>query len=116
MKSSWGVSWRSSLVSFWLCCAVLLVVGSVSCAGVWWWGGGMWWCGPGGVARFWWCGWCGRAAYGLVEGVGEVGFVVLGVAVGGVRGGGCDVLPGVVVEGLVEVVVGSGDFGGVVVG
>lgn len=44
------------------------------------------------------------AAHELVEGVGEAGFVLLGVTVVAVNGLGADVLPGAFVEGPVDVV------------
>ncbi|MFI8522466.1 hypothetical protein ACIGEZ_32420, partial [Streptomyces sp. NPDC085481] len=44
------------------------------------------------------------AAHELVEGVGEAGFVLLGVTVVAVSGLGADVLPGAFVEGPVDVV------------
>ncbi len=43
------------------------------------------------------------AAHELVEGVGEAGFVLLGVTVVAVNGLGADVLPGPFVEGPVDV-------------
>lgn len=66
--------------------------------------------GGGGVAAV-------DAAHELVEGVGEVGFVLLAVVVVAVLGVGADVLPGVVVERLVDVIaVDPRDFGEVTVG
>ncbi|WP_335984387.1 hypothetical protein [Streptomyces sp. CA2R106] len=57
------------------------------------------------------------AAYGLVEGVGEVGLVLLFITVVAMESKFPDVSPGVVVEWLVDVVaVDPGDLGGVVVG